>query len=603
MMDYKRMAEIVSKEVDLKLEKKRKRTILVKRISFSVSGICAAIVVCAGIWHNDAVKNAFRNKNPDTIISETDTTTSPSYTTKIPQTTTAFNETAVYSATTNTESQISSPVVTDTQITVTDISDNITDLTSVNTNENSLTTASAYITQAVTTAKPATTITKTSTVTTAKPSTTISKTSQVTTAKPATAITETSTTADENTVINTPTSTTSTIRTTSVTTKSEVTADIMQTVITTKTVTTIDKTSTTFIATTTTTAKTSAITTENTITTVANTMTETTAISTIRTTTVTTKISNTTTTTPTDCSYEYDGILDNLKIKPNAFYLGEEIDMSNWTVSVDATINDENHFINLEEKYSDGIPVTSEEYAHCFTIDTSEVDMNKEGYYQIYFSTVPGEKAAFIDAWGNTYLLTMTEHKERYRVHVTERPEPYLSITGYDNLYSGDSINFIVSGNATADLKGLKITTEPEEIVELGELKESFNSRESYNFSVLGLKAGTATIKVTTDSGLTIEKQVNVFDNSMRFSSFKYSEYIGEKCWIDFYCSDYKNIEFAIADENIAEISEILNSEELNGKTGWYEIEINILSEGNTKFTATAADGKSASCEIVGMST
>lgn len=593
MMDYKRMAEIVSKEVDLKLEKKRKRTILVKRISFSVSGICAAIVVCAGIWHNDAVKNAFRNKNPDTIISETDTTTSPSYTTKIPITTAAFNETAVNSVTTNTESQISSPIVTDTQITVTDISDNITDLTSVNTDENSFTTASAYTTQAVTSTKPATTTAKTSTVTTAKPATT-AKTSTVTTAKPVTTPTETSITAVEDTVINTPTSTTSTIRTTTVTTQSEGTTDILQTVITTKTVPTIDKTSTTTIS------KTSPITTKNTITTVKNTLTETTATSTIRTTTVTTKITDTTTTTPTDFGYEYDGFLNSLKIKPYAFYLGEEIDMSNWTVSVYGIFDDGDCFINLEEKYSDGIPVTSEEYAHCFTVDTSEVDMNKEGYYHIYFSTIPGAKASFIDAWGSTYVLTMTEHTEIYRVDVIKRPEPYLSIVGNDNIYADDSHDFIIGGNETADLTGLKITAEPEGIVELGKLKGNFNSESSYYFSVLGLKAGTATIKATTDSGLTIEKQVNVFDNSMRFSSFKYSGYTGQNDWISFYCSDLKDIEFSIADENVAKIIEIKNSENWCEEPVWYDIKFIIVSEGNTQLIAESDDGKSAFFEIIG---
>lgn len=63
MMDYDKTAEIVKREVEAKLQKKRKRIIAIKRVSFTVSSLCAAIIIGIGVWNNDNIRKAFRNDN------------------------------------------------------------------------------------------------------------------------------------------------------------------------------------------------------------------------------------------------------------------------------------------------------------------------------------------------------------------------------------------------------------------------------------------------------------------------------------------------------------------------------------------------------------
>ena len=59
-------------------EKKRKATII-RKISFSISGLCAAIIVGVGIWHNQKLRTPNDFKFPDTgIIAETETTATTS---------------------------------------------------------------------------------------------------------------------------------------------------------------------------------------------------------------------------------------------------------------------------------------------------------------------------------------------------------------------------------------------------------------------------------------------------------------------------------------------------------------------------------------------
>ncbi|MBR5163987.1 MAG: hypothetical protein IKW87_00295 [Ruminococcus sp.] len=78
MMDYKQMAEIVTREVDARLERNRKRTAVIKRVSLMASGLCAALIVCLGIWRSNDIKGAFRRGRisppNDSVIIETSTT-------------------------------------------------------------------------------------------------------------------------------------------------------------------------------------------------------------------------------------------------------------------------------------------------------------------------------------------------------------------------------------------------------------------------------------------------------------------------------------------------------------------------------------------------
>ena len=77
MMDYKQMAEIVTKEVDAILERKKRRAILIKRISITASGLCAAAIVGIGVWHSRDIKPSLEHSDIP-VISETPETTQKS---------------------------------------------------------------------------------------------------------------------------------------------------------------------------------------------------------------------------------------------------------------------------------------------------------------------------------------------------------------------------------------------------------------------------------------------------------------------------------------------------------------------------------------------
>ena len=82
MTDYKQIADLVIKEGDAILERKRIRAIMVKRVSLSASGLCAAGIIGIGVWHNNNIKNAIHHDDPSVIteISQTTTTENPSST-------------------------------------------------------------------------------------------------------------------------------------------------------------------------------------------------------------------------------------------------------------------------------------------------------------------------------------------------------------------------------------------------------------------------------------------------------------------------------------------------------------------------------------------
>ena len=75
MMDYKEMAEIVTREVDAILERKKIRAMRIKKVSLAVSGLCAAVIVCVGAWHfSSSMKMPKDTFNNSDLIYETDTT-------------------------------------------------------------------------------------------------------------------------------------------------------------------------------------------------------------------------------------------------------------------------------------------------------------------------------------------------------------------------------------------------------------------------------------------------------------------------------------------------------------------------------------------------
>ena len=82
MTEYNPITDLVIKEGDAILERKRRRAITVKRVSLSASGLCAAGIIGIGVWHNNNIKNAIHHDDPSVItaISQTTTTENPSST-------------------------------------------------------------------------------------------------------------------------------------------------------------------------------------------------------------------------------------------------------------------------------------------------------------------------------------------------------------------------------------------------------------------------------------------------------------------------------------------------------------------------------------------
>ena len=82
MTDYKQIADLVIKEGDAILDRKRRRAIMVKRVSLSAAGLCAAGIIGIGVWHNNNIKNAIHHDDPSVIteISQTTNTENPSST-------------------------------------------------------------------------------------------------------------------------------------------------------------------------------------------------------------------------------------------------------------------------------------------------------------------------------------------------------------------------------------------------------------------------------------------------------------------------------------------------------------------------------------------
>jgi len=124
MMDYKQMAEIVTKEVDAILERKKRRAILIKRISITASGLCAAAIVGIGVWHSREIKPSLEHSDIP-VISETSETTQQS--SEYSETATssiitadATTETAVtsseYDITSASETSLSSTVTVNTDV-------------------------------------------------------------------------------------------------------------------------------------------------------------------------------------------------------------------------------------------------------------------------------------------------------------------------------------------------------------------------------------------------------------------------------------------------------------------------------------------------------
>ncbi|MDE5772080.1 MAG: dockerin type I repeat-containing protein [Ruminococcus sp.] len=79
MKSYEDITERVFRKGDEILEKRRRRTAIIKRTSLMISGICAVVIVGFGVWKNNDLKNAFKNYSDDfQMVTENESVTQTS---------------------------------------------------------------------------------------------------------------------------------------------------------------------------------------------------------------------------------------------------------------------------------------------------------------------------------------------------------------------------------------------------------------------------------------------------------------------------------------------------------------------------------------------
>ena len=289
-------------------------------------------------------------------------------------------------------------------------------------------------------------------------------------------------------------------------------------------------------------------------------------------------------------------------------WVGETLDTSAWTLFPCYLTPDKNEKLTYQEnllyetaEYPDnyGIPVNAPEYAHCFSIDTSEVDTSKPGYYRAHIRTIPGEKAVFHDRYDPdfSYEITMLDYELDVYVTVSERPAPeaYLLVRN-SSIMDNEETVVTFGGNATADMTGSRLTAEPEGIVEIGELAvSSLASLQVPQATVRALKPGTVTIKGETDSGLTATCTLTVRDHT-HYLNGAYGPAGGYSSAV-FYSEADAQAEFTIEDESIARISDIGEMGALMEHT--QKIRLELLRPGTTTLTAVTPDGRAVTCEVI----
>lgn len=85
-MDKRRKCALALMELgDSIIEKKRRRASIIRRAAFSVSGLCAAVLIGVGIWSNSAVQTPpDREPSSSIIVTETSPSTEIQQTTAVP---------------------------------------------------------------------------------------------------------------------------------------------------------------------------------------------------------------------------------------------------------------------------------------------------------------------------------------------------------------------------------------------------------------------------------------------------------------------------------------------------------------------------------------
>ena len=114
MDKYEKCANALMELGDNVISAKKRRAAMIKRISFSVSGLCAAIIAGVGIWHNSVIKTPPDMTHiPESSIVVSETTSSENTTHK--KTTTVSFVTTIKATTTGTSSVTSTSESTGTK--------------------------------------------------------------------------------------------------------------------------------------------------------------------------------------------------------------------------------------------------------------------------------------------------------------------------------------------------------------------------------------------------------------------------------------------------------------------------------------------------------
>ena len=109
MREYDEMALKIAGRIfekgDEILEKRRKRTVFIKKLSLSVSGVCAAVIAGAAVWHNNDLRNSVHHEDipvvteaPQTEASEESAETAAAQTTAPLTSSTSSKQTSAVSS-------------------------------------------------------------------------------------------------------------------------------------------------------------------------------------------------------------------------------------------------------------------------------------------------------------------------------------------------------------------------------------------------------------------------------------------------------------------------------------------------------------------------
>ncbi|MCR4760464.1 MAG: hypothetical protein K5705_09395 [Oscillospiraceae bacterium] len=225
------------------------------------------------------------------------------------------------------------------------------------------------------------------------------------------------------------------------------------------------------------------------------------------------------TTRPGERRTDFRGVFGHIYTSGITLYAGEKPDYSKLQLA-----------LHVEDQWgSFGHVVTSftigsGEHAHCYTIDTSEVDPNTPGTYYMYVDTVPGAEDDFynfnqevpqIGLTKGSIHVTMEQHRTSFMVEVWEKHTDlkfsYGVLTDAEQYTIPDdgSKQCFTLYNLWGDADSAEITFSDPDIAEISE-RETYTHNGTAVLLVHGLKVGETTLTATAPDGRTTSCRVRV---------------------------------------------------------------------------------------------